>query len=388
MSAAERFRQQLMRSWSIPAGRLLGAEIRIHLSFLFLLLFVLMTEAVPGGKGSPHLDQAALLALGRGLGLVLLVLASVLARELAQIAAATRLGMPVRTVLLLPIGGVRFTEEAGLPGKTPAGGREIPVALTGPVVSLLIAFLAAAAVLTFAPEISLWGRPQLHSSSLLRSLVWINLYLAAFNLLPAYPLDGGQLLRSLLCRRMDYVRATRVAVLVGQVFSMLFILLGGVWNYWLTMAGLFLFFAGQIEERSLLFQSVLETVRMEDVMLTDFSTLSPADTLEDALSKAVHSLQDDFPVVRDNDMVGVVTRQKIVDALRDDGNGYVQSIMNRAFEVAQRHESLASAFRKLTSRGLTLIPVVEQERLVGIVTLQNLMHSMSLLAESRTLRKE
>jgi Zn-dependent protease/CBS domain-containing protein len=367
---------------------LLGAEIRIHLSFLFLLLFVLMTEAVPGDKGSPRLDQLELLALGRGLALVLLVLGSVLARELAQIAASSRFGLPVRTVLLLPIGGVRFTEEAGLPGKTPGSGREIPVALTGAVVSLLIAFVSALAVFIFAPQISFWTPPPLHSSGLLRSLVWINLYLAAFNLLPAYPLDGGQLLRTLLCRRMDYVRATRVAVLVGQVFAMFFILLGGVWNYWLTMAGLFLFFAGQIEERSLLFQSVLETVRMEDVMLTDFSTLSPADTLEDALSKAVHSLQDDFPVVRDNDMVGVVTRQKIVDALRDDGNGYVQSIMNRAFEVAQRHESLASAFRKLTSRGLTLIPVVDQERLVGIVTLQNLMHSMSLLAESRTLRKD
>ncbi len=368
-----------MRSWSIPAGRLLGAEIRIHLSFLFLLLFVLMTESLPAStKGM----------LARGLALVLLVLGSVLAHEMAHVLAASSLGAPVRTVLLLPIGGVRFSEEAGLPGKTPGAGHEVPIALAGPVLSLLIAFLAAAATLVLAPQVPLWTPPLLHSTSLLRSLVWINLYLGALNLLPAYPLDGGLMLRALLCRHMDFVRATRVAVTVGQVFAMLFMLLGGVWNYWLTMAGLFLFFAVQIEERSLLFQSVLDSVRMEDVMLTDFSTLSPADTLEDALSKAVHSLQDDFPVVRDNDMVGVVTRQKIVDALRDDGNGYVQSIMNRAFEVAQRHESLASAFRKLTSHGLTLIPVVDQERLVGIVTLQNLMHSMSLLAESRTLRKD
>ncbi len=369
-----------MRSWSIPAGRLLGAEIRIHLSFLFLLLFVLMTEWLPASTVG---------TLARGVALVLLVLGSVLAHELAHILASSRLGVPVRTVLLLPIGGVRFSEEAGLPGRTPAAGREIPVALAGPVINLVIAFLAAAVALALTPQVPLWSPPLLHSASLLRSLVWINLYLAALNLLPAYPLDGGQMLRALLCRRMDYARATRVAVIVGQVFAVLFMLLGGVWrNYWMTMAGLFLYFAVQIEERSLLFQSVLESVRMEDVMLTDFSTLSPADTLEDALSKAVHSLQDDFPVVRDNDMVGVVTRQKIVEALRDDGNGYVQSIMNRAFEVAQRHESLASAFRKLTSHGLTLIPVVDQERLVGIVTLQNLMHSMSLLAESRTLRKD
>ena len=123
-------------------------------------------------------------------------------------------------------------------------------------------------------------------------------------------------------------------------------------------------------------------------MLTGFSTLSPADTLEDALHKAVHTLQDDFPVVRGSDMVGVINKQRIIEALRRSGNGYVQSAMVRAFEIAQRSDSLASAFRKLGGRGLSMIPVVDQERLVGIVTMQNLMHSMALLAESRRLRKE
>jgi CBS domain-containing protein len=132
---------------------------------------------------------------------------------------------------------------------------------------------------------------------------------------------------------------------------------------------------------------VLDTVRLEDIMLTDFATLSPADTLEDALDKAVHSLQDDFPVIRGSDMVGVVSKQKILQALRAEGNGYVQAEMNRIFEVAQKTESLSSAFRKLNARNLSIIPVVEEQRLVGIVTLQNLMHSMALLAESRKLRK-
>jgi CBS domain-containing protein len=115
--------------------------------------------------------------------------------------------------------------------------------------------------------------------------------------------------------------------------------------------------------------------------------LSPADTLEDALNKAVHSLQDDFPVVSGSDLVGVINRQTIVERLRREGNGYVQGAMNRAFEIAGRTETLTSAFRKLTTRGMTLIPVVEQERLVGIVTLQNLMHSMSLFTESERLHR-
>jgi CBS domain-containing protein len=159
-------------------------------------------------------------------------------------------------------------------------------------------------------------------------------------------------------------------------------------NVWLTLIGFFLFAGAQLEERSAIFQSVLQTVRLEDVMLTDFATLSPADTLEDALDKAVHTLQDDFPVVRGGDMVGVISKQKILDALKVDGNSYVQSAMNRIFEVAARQESLASAFRKLTANRLSIIPVVDEQRLVGIVTLQNLMHSMALLAESRKLRKE
>ena len=123
-------------------------------------------------------------------------------------------------------------------------------------------------------------------------------------------------------------------------------------------------------------------------MLTDFATLSPADTLEDALEKAVHSLQDDFPVVRGSDMVGVISRQRILEALRAEGNGYVQAVMSKIFEVSMRQDSLSSAFRKLTGRSSSIIPIVEDQRLVGIVTLQNLMHSMSLLAESRKLRRD
>jgi len=157
---------------------------------------------------------------------------------------------------------------------------------------------------------------------------------------------------------------------------------------WLVMLGFFLLIGAQFEERSAIFQSVLETVHLEDVMLTDFQTLSPADTLEDALDKAVHTLQDDFPVVRGGDMVGVISKANILQALRMEGNGYVQSVMNRLFEVSTRQESLASAFRKLNARNLSIIPVVEDQHLVGIITLQNLMHSMALLAESRKLRKE
>jgi Zn-dependent protease/CBS domain-containing protein len=368
-----------MRNWSIPAGRIFGVELRIHLTFLFLLVFVWLTESASHGASSA----------GRGLALVGIIFGSVVLHELGHAVVGVPTGVPAKAIILLPIGGVTVFDETQSPV---APGiltwkRDIRIAVAGPLVNLIIAFAAGSILLAVAPEIHLWAKPYVDSANLPRSLVWSNLGLALFNLLPAYPMDGGRVLRALFTRRMDPVRATRRAVTIGQAFATVFMLAGMLWNIWLTMIGFFLFIAAQLEERSAVFQSVLETVRLEDIMLTDFATLSPADTLEDALEKAVHSLQDDFPVIRGSDMVGVISRQKILQALRAEGNGYVQAVMNRIFEVAQKKESLASAFRKLTARNLSIIPVVEDERLVGIVTLQNLMHSMALLAESRKLRK-
>jgi CBS domain-containing protein len=297
-----------MRNWSIPAGRIFGVELRIHLTFFFLLIFVWLTESTAHGAANA----------GRGLALVGIIFGSVVLHELGHALVSMRAGIPAKAIILLPIGGVTLLDETQRPLEPGmlTWKRDIRIAVAGPLVNILIAAVAAGVLLAVAPQIHLWTKPYVYSGNLPRSLVW-----------------------------------------------------------------------AQLEERSAVFQSVLETVRLEDIMLTDFATLSPADTLEDALEKAVHSLQDDFPVIRGSDMVGVISKQKILAALRAEGNGYVQAVMNRIFEVAQKKESLASAFRKLTARNLSIIPVVEDERLIGIVTLQNLMHSMALLAESRKLRK-
>jgi Zn-dependent protease len=377
-----------MRSWSIPVGRLFGIEIRVHLTFLFLLVFLFSTEVA---------TQDATASL-RVLGLFGIVFGSVVLHELGHALVARGSGVPAKGIILLPIGGITILDEAhAIPDPINAWNRDIRIAAAGPLVNLFIAGLSAVVLLAAMPGFSLTARPLLHSSALLRSIVWANLYLGLFNLLPAYPMDGGRVLRAFFSRRVDLVRATHRAVRIGHVFSILMIMVGMLlssrtetrWDgYWLMMIGFFLFAGAQLEERSAVFQSVLQSVRLEEVMLTDFATLSPADTLEDALEKAVHTLQDDFPVVRGSDMVGVVSRQKLLDALRAEGNGYVQAVMNRIFEVAAKQESLASAFRKLSARNLSIIPIVDNQHLVGIVTLQNLMHSMSLLAESRKLRRE
>jgi CBS domain-containing protein len=345
------------------------------MSFLFLFAFVWFTESarVPQPDG-----------FWRASVLVGIVMLSVLLHEFGHILAAALIGEPRRTVMLMPIGGVPLITDASATGDYSAG-RETRVAIAGPLTNLLLAL----GIFTFArallPEVELMAGPHLHSSNLFRAALWANIYIAGINMLPAYPLDAGRVLRALFSLGTDQFRAARRATAIAQAFSMLLIFVG-IFSPWVMMAGLFLFLAIQIEERSAVFHSVLETVRMEEVMLTDFATLSPADTLEDALAKAVHTLQDDFPVVRGTDMVGVVSRQKMVESLRGQGNAYVQSVMNRAYDTVGPQETLAAAFRKLTARGITLVPVVDGERLVGIVTLQNLMHSMGLLAETRRLR--
>jgi Zn-dependent protease/predicted transcriptional regulator len=376
-----------MRSWSIPAGKLFGIEVRIHLTFFFLLLFVWSAESA--------VQDAT--AAARALGLVGIIFASVVLHELGHALVARRAGVPAKGIILLPIGGVTILDESqALPETDSTWKRDIRIAVAGPLVNLAIAGVTALALLAVVPGFPLLAKPLVDPNSLARSAVWLNLYLGLFNLLPAYPMDGGRVLRAFFTRRMDPIRATQRAVRIGHVFAILFMMLGMLLanrpetrgdGLWLLMIGFFLFAGAQLEERSAVFHSVLQSVRLEEVMLTDFATLSPADTLEDALDKAVHTLQDDFPVVRGSDMVGVISKQKILDALRSDGNGYVQAAMNRLFEVANKQESLASAFRKLAARNLSIIPVVDEQRLVGIITLQNLMHSMALLAESRKLRR-
>jgi Zn-dependent protease/CBS domain-containing protein len=371
-----------MRSWSIPVGRLFGVDVRIHLTFFILPMFIFWTEyaAHQGAANGP-----------RDLALVGIILICVAAHEFGHMLAARRVGLIPKAVIFLPLTGVALYDESRSEKPQPSPRmwkRDIRLALVGPLASLSLACLSAALITALGRGVDLWKWPFLQAANLPKSLVWANLYLAIFNLMPAYPLDGGRVLRSLFARTLDAPSATRRAVSISNAIAMVLMLAGLFSDSWLTMVGVIVFSAAQLEERALVFQSVLDNVRLEEVMLTDFATLSPADTLEDALEKAVHSLQDDFPVVRGSDMVGVISKQRILDALRAEGNGYVQAVMNKIFEVSLRQDSLSSAFRKLTARNSSIIPVVEDQRLIGIVTLQNLMHSMALLAESRKLRRD
>ena len=365
-----------MRGWSFPIGRVMGVEIRLHMFFALLLALCLLYTNVAG------------VAASRGVALWVLLLAAVGVREGARSIGAAYFGLELRNILLLPIGGLFGMASAESTERAAESHVQKVMAMIGPIASLGTGLVLAALIEGSANGVDLISRPWVTPTHLLRSMVWLNIFLGLINLLPAYPLDGGRVLRGEFSRARGPLVASRTAGGVGQAISLLMFAAGIlIPSPWLLMAGFFVFIGAQMEDQGMLFQSVVDTVRMRDIMLTEFSMLSASDTLEDAMHKSVHSLQDDFPVVRGRNLVGVVSRRNILEALQAEGNGYVQGVMTRAFQVAQPEDSLGKTFRRITQgNGLQLVPVIEGERIIGIVTLQNLMHSMGLLAESRKLK--
>ncbi len=365
-----------MRGWSIPFGRWMGVEMRLHAFFLLLAVVCLGISAADG--------------ILRGLGLFFTLIVAILVRETARLIVAAWLGLRLRAVLLLPIGGMFAYANPESQENANKGIGQFAMAFAGPLANFATGLALVITFLGSSNDIRLLDQPWVSSAYLLRSMVWMQFGLAVIHFLPAYPLDAGRLLRGSFARTHGLAPAGRAAGGLGQILALALMILGMLLHGpWLVIAGFFIMIGAQIEDQGVFFQSVVDTVHMREVMLTDFATLSPSDTLADALARCVHSLQEDFPVVRGPQLVGIVSRQRIVDALRNDGNGYVQSVMSRAFQVARPEDTLGATIRRLTAgRGLSLIPVTESGRVVGIVSVQNLMSSMSLLAEQRRLERE
>ena len=365
-----------MRGWSIPLGRWMGVELRVHTFFLLLAVVCLGLSTSEGWL--------------RGIGLFFVLVASVVVREIARLLVAAWLGLRLRAILVLPIGGLFAYANPESQENANQGVGQFAIAFAGPIASCVTAAALGITLLGAGGDVRLFDQPWITPAYLLRSMVWMQAGLGLLHLLPAYPLDAGRLLRGNFAREHGIAPTGRAATGLGQLLA-LAAMLGGMLLHspWLIIAGFFIMIGAQIEDQGVFFQSVVDTVRMREVMLTDFATLSPSDTLADALGRCVHSLQEDFPVVRGPELVGIVSRQRIVDALRNDGNGYVQSVMSRAFQVARPEDTLGATIRRLTAgRGLSLIPVTESGRVVGIVSVQNLMSSMTLLAEQRRIERE
>lgn len=377
-----------MRGWSFPLGRWFGVHIRVHMLFVLLLIICVAATDLPG------------LPLWRGLLLCCLLFACVMLREIVRLITASYYGVQLRSILLLPIGGLLSYSSPESAERAQTGRAQMGIGIAGPAASLLFAAIFAGLIKGVSPAVPVFTRPWVTPEHLLRAIVWLNVGLFVVHLLPAYPLDMGRLTRTHYIRKQGATQAAKSASHLSQVIGATAMVIGLVLlavpnvslteeiSPWLIMGGFFIFIGTQLEDQGVMVQSIVDTVQMKDVMVTEFSTLSPSDTLSGALHKAIHSLQDDFPVVRGMNLVGVVSKQSIVQALRQEGDSYVQSIMSRGFQLAQPEDSLGLVIRRIDSGRMPLIPVAEQGRVVGIVSLQNLRSSMMLLAEHRRLQRE
>ena len=349
----------------------------MHLFFALLLVLSMMWAGQLGGPVS------------RGFVLWLMLVAAVAVREIARGLGAAWFGLGVRSVLLLPTGGIVQYETAA--GMARAGERETQrvMALLGPAASLAFGLTVAGLVLSVAPGVDLMGMKWVTPDHLLRALVWVNLLLGALNLLPAWPLDGGRVMKGELLRGASgkdakhAAEGMRKAALMSPLIATVLVVVGMVTvNFWLIMAGLALFLMAQLERQGVALSTGAEQVKVREVMLTEYSILSASATLEDAVEHARHTLQDVFPVVRAGNLVGAVGRRQVLEALAASGNGYVQGIMAKAFETAGPDDALVETLERVTGRleaSSELVPVMEGDRVVGILTPGNLRRSVGLV---------
>jgi Zn-dependent protease/predicted transcriptional regulator len=366
-----------MRLWSLRIARIFGVDLRLHLFFVLLLGLLMSYASLMGVSGA------------RGATLWLDLLLAVGVRELARALAMAALGLDLRAMLLLPTGGLPTyaTVEATERAATPRAERIL--ALAGPLANLLAGLVVAGYIASVAPELDLLHRPWIGPQHLLRALVWMQFALAGLHLLPASTLDCGRVIRASFDKAHGNLKGARAAAGLGQAVAGLLLVLGVFLpSIWLVIFGATILLAAPAEANAVLLRTDVETIRMRDVMLTDFVMLSASDTLEGALERVLHTVQDVFPVSRGPQLVGAISRQAIVDTLQADGNGYLQGAMTRTLQPAQPDDPLVLTLRRIAAgRAAQFVPVVEDGRVVGIVTPQNLSQAVGLYELRRRLQR-
>ncbi|MDZ4791417.1 MAG: site-2 protease family protein [Hyphomicrobiales bacterium] len=356
--------------WSIKLFNLAGAEVRIHLTFFLLLAWLGIVYYYQGGTAGAI----------SGVSFILLLFLSVLLHEFGHVYAARMYGIKTRDVTLLPIGGVAALER--MPEKP---SQEIVVALAGPAVNLVIAIVLAI-VLQGQFDFSEIARMQDAQSqqaqlrevqsTLLAQVAAANISLLVFNLIPAFPMDGGRVLRALLAMRLDFVRATRIAARIGQVFAVALGFIGLFGNPLLILVAAFIFLAAAGEASYVQTRDITRNRRAIDAAVTTFEPLGPMSSIDDAAALLLQTTQQEFPVLDDASRFrGVVTRKSIIDGLREKGGAApALEIMTGDIPTVFTYEPLEAAMQRLQETRAPCIGVLDSGdgRLVGYINSENL----------------
>ncbi|MCG3199637.1 MAG: hypothetical protein GHCLOJNM_04161 [bacterium] len=344
--------------WSFRIGSIAGIEVYLHATFLILLLFVGMAHLAAGGNAAAAITGVVFLCALFG---------CVFLHELGHALAARSFGIATRDITLLPIGGLARLER--MPEKPL---QELWVAVAGPLVNVAIA-------IALFVWLSLTGAPapladfDFTQGSLLQRLMVVNLFLVLFNLLPAFPMDGGRVLRAMLATRMDYTQATQIAASIGQAMAFLFGFVGLFTSPFLLFIALFVWIGAAQESSMVQLKSSLSGIPVARAMLTEFHTLAPADSLAEAVRLTLQGWQQDFPVVQSGEVVGILTQGDLVAGLQSSGpSALVAEAMRREFVKVDPGEMLENVFLRLQESQCHTAPAIRNGRIVGLLTLSNL----------------
>ena len=352
--------------WSLKLARVRGILIQVHWTFLILVTYVAMAYASGGASAA---------GVAKGVALLIAMFGCVVLHELGHALTAQRFGIHTKDITLLPIGGIA---RLGRPPDDPT--EEFFIAVAGPAVNVVIAgvlWAMLAATDSLQPIRSLLdlGGP------FFVQLMWINVVLVLFNLLPAFPMDGGRILRSLLAFRLDYGRATAIAATMGQAMAILFGFLAlSPLNPFLLFIAIFVFMGARAEAQQVRIRSALTGLTVRDAMLTDFTVLSGVHPLGDAAHQLLAGSQQDFPVESDSRLIGMLYRPQLVAALRKLGSAVpVSDVVQADYATVRPEDSLHEALARLRLAACSSAPVLDAEGgLVGLLTLENVGELMML----------
>lgn len=343
--------------WSFKIARIAGIDVRMHATFLLLLGWIALIEYYQS-----RLLHSALI----GVLFTVCVFATVVVHEFGHALTARRFGVRTREITLWPIGGVSRLERMPQDPR-----KELWISLAGPLVSLAIA-LVLFVILRLTAATGTLERPHVGAGLFLFRLMWVNVALALFNLLPAFPMDGGRVLRAILAARMPYANATHVAARVGQGIALVLGLVGLFASPLLVFIALFVWIGASQEAAEAQLRGGLEGIPVQAAMETEFQTLAPEEPLSRAVDLTMAGSQQDFPVVGNSGLLGVLTRGALLRALAQSGPGeLVATAMERDFLVTEPSEMLGDALGRLQERECRTLPVMSDGHLVGLLTPEN-----------------
>jgi Zn-dependent protease/CBS domain-containing protein len=342
-------------------GTIAGIGIFIHWTFTLLIAFIIFIN-YKNGQNSIQIAWSVLF--------ILCIFITILLHELGHALTAKRYNIKTKDITLLPIGGIARLER--LP-ENPA--EELVVAIAGPIVNFVLAFITQLFITIpqNSEELLVLLSSGINAHTFFLNFYIVNLTLGVFNLIPAFPMDGGRVLRALLAFRLDRNTATIIAARIGQLIALCFIFIGIISNPILILIGLFVIFSAQVETESVEFKNLLEGYTVRDVVMKEYQTIGADEKVKKAIAILLESEHRKFLVIQNGGLVGTLNKNQIIKALSEKGEEeFIYNVMDKSLAYIDINTPLEKVIEKVYEKKASVLIVNEKDKLAGILDADNL----------------